>query len=197
MAKHTRDEPHEPRPDDPEDADEAVEPRVDAPDGDDPRSALERERDELRAQWQRAQADYQNLRRRLQSDIDAAVLRAKTPLYDSLLLVLDYLDMALATPCTTRECQSLLAGVEMTRDTLLRALEKENVRAVPENGAFDAAVHQAVERVETSERPAGELIEVLRRGYLAGNQVLRPAQVKVAVEPSSGGAARSSGEETS
>ena len=142
---------------------------------------VERERDEHRANWQRAQADYQNLRRRLQSDIDAALQRAKKPLLQNLLLVLDYLEMALASPCTTQEGKDLRAGVELTRSALVSALERESVRAIPDGGTFDAALHEAVERVESADHSSGEIVQTLRRGYTVDGQVLRPAQVKVAV----------------
>ncbi len=146
---------------------------------------LERERDEHLQNWKRATADYQNLRRRLQSDIDAASQRSKQPLLLDLLLVLDYLEMALKSPTTTAEAKNLHGGVELTRNVLLRALERENVRAVAEEGKFDAAVHQAVERVETTESEPGTILATLRRGYTSSGQVLRPAQVRVAVEPAS------------
>lgn len=144
---------------------------------------LEKERDEAVSLGQRATADYQNLRRRLSSDIDAAVARAKKPLHQELLLVLDYLDMALATPCTTTEAKTLRAGVEMTRSQLWTVLERDGILAVPERKSFDPALHQAVESVATSDTPAGTILATLRRGYTAGGQILRPAQVKVAVEP--------------
>jgi molecular chaperone GrpE len=139
------------------------------------------ERDEYLKNLQRSQADYQNLRRRLQSDIDAAVQRAKMPLYQDLLLVLDYLDMALATSATSPETKNVLAGVEMTKGGLVRALEKENVKPLPDGGTFDPAIHQAVESVEKSDLPNGEIVATLRRGYTVGGNVLRPAQVKVNV----------------
>jgi molecular chaperone GrpE len=147
---------------------------------------LERERDEHLQNWKRATADYQNLRRRLQSDIDAASQRSKQPLLLDLLLVLDYLEMALKSPATTPEAKNLRDGVELTRNVLLRTLERENVRAVAEEGKFDASVHQAVERVETTESEPGMILSTLRRGYTSNGQVLRPAQVRVAVEPVNG-----------
>jgi molecular chaperone GrpE len=144
------------------------------------------QRDEYLAALQRSQADYQNLRRRLQSDIDAATSRSKVPLLQDLLLVLDYLDMALASPCTTTEGKNLHAGVEMTKGQLVRALEREGVKQVPETGAFDAAVHQAVERTETDDVAPNMIVTTLRRGYTQNGAVLRPAQVRVAAEkPSS------------
>lgn len=142
------------------------------------------QRDEYLASLQRSQADYQNLRRRLQSDIDSAVARSKGPLLQDLLLVLDYLDMALASPCTTTEGKNLLFGVEMTKGQLVRALEREGVQPVADTGAFDAAVHQAVERVETESAAPNTIVATLRKGYTQNGTVLRPAQVKVAASPS-------------
>jgi molecular chaperone GrpE len=147
---------------------------------------LQRERDEYLANWQRTTADYQNLRRRLQSDIDAAVARAKRPLHQDLLLVLDYLDMALAASRPGADSRALLDGVQMTRAQLASLLERENIRLVPTNGTFDSAVHEAVERVETDERPAGTILSTLRPGYVLQGQILRPAQVRVAVAPGTG-----------
>ncbi len=138
------------------------------------------QRDEYLASWQRAQADYQNLRRRIGSDTEAAVARAKSGLLGELLLVLDYLEMALAAPCASAEGRNLHAGVELTRQQLWQVLEREGVKLVPETGRFDAAVHQAVERVETASEEPGTILATLRRGYTLGAQILRPAHVRVA-----------------
>jgi molecular chaperone GrpE len=143
------------------------------------------ERDEFLGSWQRAQADYQNLRRRIGSDTDAAVARSKQSLLAELMLVLDYLEMALAAPCASAEGKNLHAGVELTRAQLWTVLEREGVKLVPESGRFDAAVHQAVERVETAHEPEGTILATLRRGYTLGSQILRPAHVRVAAAASS------------
>jgi len=160
-------------------------------------SALEAElakacaaRDEYLASWQRAQADYQNLRRRIGSDTEAALARSKQSLLAELLLVLDYLEMALAAPCASSEGKNLHAGVELTRAQLWTVLEREGVKLVPESGRFDAALHQAVERVETTDEPEGTILATLRRGYTLGAQILRPAHVRVAAAVS-----RAAGEE--
>lgn len=152
-------------------------------------AALE-ERDENHRNWQRALADYQNLRRRLATDVDDAVKRGKKALVTDLLLVLDCLDMALSAPATTAETQALRAGVELTRQQMWAALQREGVSIVRETGAFDATWHESVERVETREAPDGAILAVLRRGYAWDGQVLRPAQVRVAAAPAGEGAAR-------
>ena len=126
---------------------------------------LMQERDDLEARWRRAQADYQNLKRRQGAELDDMLRRHMQPLLSSLLLVLDHLDMALQTPCESEDAKNLAVGVKMTRDQMLRALEDDEVRPVPEQGAFDPALHQAVATVEDADVAAGEIVDTVRRGY--------------------------------
>ncbi len=178
--KHHHHKQHEATPDPSgEDAARAEETK-EVPSGALDTDALVRERDEYLASWNRAVADYQNLRRRLQSDIDAAVARRKAALLGDLLLVLDYLDMALATPVATSEGKTLHAGVEATRTAMLGALEREGVKPIPAGGRFDPAVHACVATEEAPGRAPGEILETLRPGYTLEGKILRPAQVRVA-----------------
>jgi molecular chaperone GrpE len=161
----------------------------DAPENDGPpEDALEvarRERAEYLINWQRARADFQNLKRRTLEDIEAAVARERAALLEENLTVLDYLDMALSAPCESQEAQNLQVGVRMTRDQLWALLERQQVRAIPAEGAFDPEVHQAVATLESSEVDPGQIVEVVRSGYKIGDRVLRYAQVKVSASPES------------
>ena len=134
---------------------------------------------DLETRWLRSQADYQNARRRAQQELDSALLRTLQPLLDELLLVADYLDMALSAPATTPESKALAAGVALTRSKLAQALELVDVRPVATSGPFDPAQHEAVEsRPSTS--PAGTILATLRPGYTWQGRILRPARVAVA-----------------
>jgi molecular chaperone GrpE len=144
---------------------------------------LTAERDEALEHAQRALADYQNLRRRTQSDIDAASKRARAEVLSEALTVLDYLDMALATECSTEEGKNLKVGVAMTRGQLAALLERFKVKEMPASTIFDAQYHQAFATIETAEHPPGAIVEVFRKGWLYGDQVLRHAQVRVAAAP--------------
>ena len=151
-----------------------------------PETELERvtrERDEYLASWQRAQADYQNQKRRTIADIDAALRRSQSALLEEILLVLDHLDMALMSPCESQDAKNLQIGVQMTRDQLLAALKRQDVTAISVEGTFDPAVHQAVSTIETDEHEPGEILEVVRSGWMHKELVLRFAQVKVAARP--------------
>ncbi|HPF13574.1 MAG: nucleotide exchange factor GrpE [Planctomycetes bacterium] len=148
-----------------------------------PLEQAEAERDEYLEHWQRAKADYQNLRRRILEDIDAAVHRETQGLMQEMLTVLDYLDMALATPCESADSKNLQMGVQMTRTQLWNALERQGVKRVPTEGLFDPTVHQAMATVETNEVEPGTIMDVVRAGFQKQGFVLRHAQVKVAQAP--------------
>lgn len=145
----------------------------------DPLTRAERERDEAIANWQRARADYKNLNRRSLESIEAAVGRTRIELLAELLLVLDYLDMALLADCETEEAKNLHYGVSLTRDQMLGVLERFEVKPITDVEAFDPEIHQAISRIEDDTKEEGEILEVVRKGYWIGEHVLRHAQVHV------------------
>ena len=142
--------------------------------------------EEYKARWQRAQADYQNMRRRIAADMEAQLRRTLQPLLEDLLLVLDNLDLALRAPAANPESQSLAAGVRLTRDALVKILADNGVREIPDGGSFDPALHQAVSSVRTADAEPASVLTTVRRGYLWGEGVLRYAQVVVAAAPEKG-----------
>ena len=143
-------------------------------------AALEKEVEELRGKWLRAQADYQNLRRRGQLDYETGLQRSLQPLLEELLLVLDFLDMALASPTSTEEAKNLALGVEMTRNKFVQALESAEVRPIPTDGLFDPELHEAADTRDEPDVEPGTVVETLRRGYTWRGGVLRFAKVVVA-----------------
>lgn len=157
-------------------------------DDSDPRE-LARQRDDYLARWQRAAADYKNLRRRTADDVENAVRRATVPLLTELLLVLDHLEMALSTPVESEDARALHAGVKLTRDQFLHVLERNDLERIAtqhEDGtplAFDPTVHEAVAAIEAPDQEPGAILDTIRRGYTWRGQVLRHAHVVVARGP--------------
>ena len=141
---------------------------------------IRQERDEYLARWQRAAADYKNLRRRLLAEGEERVRHALLPLLQNLLFVVDCLDMALAAPATTEESKSLATGVSLTRDQLLRTLEQDDVQPIPEDGTFDPNLHEAAGTAVREDAEPGTIVETVRRGYTWRGAVLRHAHVIVA-----------------
>jgi len=142
---------------------------------------------DLEAQALRAQADYRNLRRRSLIDGEAESKRLMQPLLEELLLTLDFLDLALASPATNEETRNLALGVQMTHAKFVQALESAQVREVPTRGAFDPTMHDAVDTRVVEGAEPGTIVETRRKGYIWQGSVLRPAQVVVVARPEAEG----------
>ena len=146
--------------------------------GDSELQKLKAERDSLLDRLARAQAEFENARRRAskeQQDFrDYAAADAIRPL----LPVLDSFERALHVKSDSGDFRS---GVELIYKQLQDALSKMGVRAIPAKGEpFDPHVHEAIEMVETSDAADHEVLEELQRGYKFKDRLLRPAMVKVA-----------------
>lgn len=127
--------------------------------------------------WLRAKAETENLRRRAQEDISKAHKFAAEKFAEAMLPVKDSLEAALGTSDQTVE--ALKAGVELTLRQLQSAFEKASVTEVnPVGEKFDPHRHQAIGMLE-AEGEANRVVNVLQKGYLLADRVLRPALVMV------------------
>ena len=127
--------------------------------------------------WLRAKAETEILRRRAQADIAIAHKYAVENLAEALLPVRDSLEAALAIENITLE--SLKSGVELTLKQLNAVFEKANLREInPVNEKFDPHRHQAMTVVEHPGEP-NQVVNVMQKGYLLHERVVRPALVTV------------------
>ncbi len=124
---------------------------------------------------QRLQADFDNYRKRNNSIAEDMKLLGQSIVIEKLLTVLDNCDLARKYI----QDQSALTGFNMMENQILSALAGFGLKEVETDGKeFDAKVMQAVERVK-DEQNAGKVVEVLAKGYLLNDKLLRPASVKV------------------
>ena len=132
----------------------------------------------LADQYLRAQADVQNARRRADEEISKARKFAVEGFADSLLPVLDSLEAGLAIQSATPE--QIREGAEATLRQLKSALERNKVVEInPSAGTkFDPHHHQAIS-VVPAQQEANTVVNVLQKGYLIADRVLRPALVTV------------------
>jgi molecular chaperone GrpE len=142
---------------------------------------LKVERDSLLDRLARAQAEFENARRRASKEQQDFRDYAAADAIKPLLPVLDSFERALQVKSEPVDFRS---GVELIYKQLQDALAKAGVKAIPAKGEpFDPHVHEAIEMVETTDAPDHEVLEELQRGYKIKDRLLRPAMVKVAKNP--------------
>ena len=139
---------------------------------------LTAERDTLLDRLARAQAEFDNARKRANKEQMELRDYAVADAVKALLPAMDSLERALEVKSDAAE---LRAGVELIYKQLLAALAKLSVNPIVSKGeAFDPRLHEAIEMVETADVPDHQVIEELQRGYKFKDRLLRPAMVKVA-----------------
>jgi molecular chaperone GrpE len=159
---------------------------VAAPAGDEV-AGLRAQLEELNDKYLRLAAEYDNFRRRSLRERQDVLRYGNEALMKELLASVDNLERALVhgrREPLGEEGTKLLEGVELTHRSLLATLEKNGVKEVPAPGApFDPNVHQAVRQVASDTHAAGVVAEVLQKGYVLADRLLRPALVGVSSGP--------------
>jgi molecular chaperone GrpE len=146
----------------------------------DPTAELQRERDDYYDRWMRKAAEFDNYRRRIERERREQADQSVVELLRELLLVVDDFDRALTVDAGEGGA-AYRKGVELIHAKLHDLLRKQGVRAIDALGAdFDPNIHQAVVHEVSAEHREGEVTDELRKGYMIGDRLLRPAMVKVA-----------------
>ena len=148
-------------------------------------SALAEERDraaKLLDQSQRMAAEFQNSRRRLETQVQDEIERASTHLLRRLLPVIDDFDLAFAhVPADVEAGAAWVDGFRQIQKKLHAVLAEQGVEVIPGEGEFDPSLHEAVSGEPSEDVPSGHIIGTLRAGYTYKGKVLRPALVRVAM----------------
>ena len=166
-------------------ADEPIAEPSDAPSGDtlvstDQLADALRERDQYYDRWMRKAAEFDNYRRRIERERKEQSDQAVVDLLQDLLLIVDDFDRAM-TVDAGESAEAYRRGIELIQTKLYDLLKKLNVRPIDALGAdFDPKIHQAVIQESSPGHRDGEVIGELRKGYMRGDRLLRPAMVKVA-----------------
>ncbi|MGD0272758.1 MAG: nucleotide exchange factor GrpE [Gaiellaceae bacterium] len=168
----------EPRTEPVPEAPEAVEPGSDPVELEHTLTEAEEARDELLDRLQRMAADFDNYRKRVAREQEALVARAHAGLVEAILPVLDDLERALEAAAMHEEAK-LEDGVRLVHRQLSGVLAREGLQEIPTGVPFDPHVHEALAAIP-SESEEGTILEVVQRGYMLGDRVLRPARVIVA-----------------
>jgi molecular chaperone GrpE len=139
--------------------------------------------EELRQTLVRHQADFANYRKRAEKENTEAGRRATARVIEALIPVIDGFEHALAAH-REAEYENYRKGFELIYKQLLDNLARLGVERIePLGKSFDPHLHQAMDRVETTDQADGTILEVYQPGYVYHGRVLRPAMVRVAVHP--------------
>lgn len=140
---------------------------------------LEAEKTVLAETVLREKAELENQRRRLHRDLEQARRFANEKLLGELLPVFDGLESGLAVE--TADVAAMREGLGLTLKALLKVGENHGLSPVdPLGQALDPERHHAVSLVDAPDAPAGTVVNVLQKGYVLNDRLLRPALVAVA-----------------
>jgi molecular chaperone GrpE len=151
--------------------------------------AKEKERAESHyASWQRAAADYQNFKRRVEQERSEFAQMANAALMINLLPLVDDLERALENVDAHLAGLTWLDGIRLIHRKFQALLEMNGITEIEADGKdFDPNVHEAVMYAEGE---AGKVLNVAQKGYMIGGRVLRPAMVVVGGKQPEGGEAQ-------
>ena len=150
----------------------------------DPLAALQAELEEAKAATLYAQADLQNVRRRLEKEAQDARAYAATNFARDILSVADNLARGLdAIPQAMRDDEAnkgLVVGLEATQRELLSVFERNGIKKIISVGEMlDPNRHQAMLEL-ASDEATGTVLQEMQAGYMIKDRLLRPAMVAVA-----------------
>lgn len=156
--------------------------------GDDALEALHRDLNEMKEkaqvhwdQFVRAQAELDNLRKRAERDLTNAHKYALERFANELLPVKDSLEMGFTAAESANADASIREGIELTLRIFGQVLNKFGIVEIsPLGEKFDPERHQAMTMQPTDEQPPNTVLEVMQKGYMLNDRLLRPAMVVVA-----------------
>ncbi|HSR74789.1 MAG TPA: nucleotide exchange factor GrpE [Sulfurovum sp.] len=149
----------------------------------DPLEAALAEAADYKDKYLRAHADFENAKKRLEKDKMNAVSYANESFAKDILAVMDSFENALASMESADEDNSsevlekMKEGVNLTYDQLKKILEKNHIKEVECEGEFNPELHQAIMQVESDAHEAGDIVQVMQKGYTIKDRILRPAMV--------------------
>ncbi|MFL6428551.1 MAG: nucleotide exchange factor GrpE [Acidobacteriaceae bacterium] len=142
---------------------------------------LRAERDGLVDRLARLQAEFDNARKREQRERTDYRAFAVADAVEQFLPVLDNFRLALHSNGTAEQLRTGVELIAKQMDDVLRTLNVVPVETVGQ--PFDPRVHEALESVERTDLPDHQVIDEIRRGYRIKERLLRPALVRISVNP--------------
>lgn len=146
-------------------------------------SELEKTVADLKDQLLRSLADIENTRKRAAKEKEDALKYGITNFARELLAVSDTFERALSAlnqKTLSEDMKAFVDGIVMTQNQLINIFQKFGIQAIETEGkSFDSSYHQAVFEVEDDDKEPGTIAQVIQKGYMLEDRLLRPAMVGV------------------
>lgn len=157
-------------------------------------TALEEAKAKADENWEkllRKEAEFQNFRKRAETDVANARKFGIEKFASELLAVIDSFEQAKSIEINEdTKATSIMEGMDLTHKVLLDVLHKFGIEVLDPTGeAFNPQFHEAMSMQETADAKPNEVIMVMQKGFMLQDRVLRPARVIVAKAPSKAPAA--------
>ena len=132
-------------------------------------------------QLMRTRAEMENIRRRSEKELSSARKFALEKFAQELLPVIDSMEMGVAAAQDENtDVSKLREGTEMTLKMFESAIEKFGIKGVhPKGESFNPEHHQAMTMIDSVEHEPNTIIDVMQKGYLLNERLVRPAMVVV------------------
>ncbi len=128
----------------------------------------------------RLKAEFENYRKRAERDKHNHIMWGKEDILLKQLGILDILEQAYKSAVTSDNIEAVQKGLELIVQEFLKMISSEGLTEIECMGEkFDPSFHEAVDHIESTEKE-GTILEVLQKGYMFKEKVLRPAKVNVA-----------------
>lgn len=143
---------------------------------------LKAENADLKDKYARANADFENIKKRMQREKEQMIAFANEGFARDLLDVVDTLEAALNVEASDELSTKIKEGVKNTLDLLLKKLKNHGVDVIEakEGDEFNPDLHEAMFYAENENFKANELTQILQKGYKLRDRILRHAKVSVA-----------------
>jgi len=132
----------------------------------------------------RTHADFENSKKRIEKEKATAVSFANESFANDMLGILDSIESALGSvkqaDTDVDSMKDFVDGFELVYDQTLKALSRNGVEQIVCEGEFDPNVHQVLMQVDSQDYETGHIVDVMQKGYMIKDRVLRPAMVSTA-----------------
>lgn len=123
-------------------------------------------------------ADFDNYKKRMEREQASWMQTAQLSVLKDLLPIVDNFDRALLSK--TDSTVEIYAGIEMIYKSVMHVLHKYGVKEFANYQEFDPEFHEALMDIESADHQAGQIVQVLEKGFMIKDKVLRPAKVMIA-----------------